>query len=120
MPYKTDIIINDIFTRTPSYIGGVIDVSAYTELTLDIALNLCLNIVVVDIYRINPNGVPELLRELTYNHNQKIALDLYRFDLSDGATPNNLVSAFGNKIQIQMSADNLMSGVISMKGKGLL
>jgi hypothetical protein len=118
MPIATTILTNDIFTRTPLYIGGVLDVSAYTELTIDIALTLCINEVTVGIYKINPNSVVETIREFVYTQNQKISLDVGHFDLIDGTTPNCCQSAFGNKIQVTISANHMTSGVITIKGKG--
>lgn len=119
MPYQTTILTNDIFTRTPLYIGGVLDVSAYTEITIDISLTLCSTQVLVALYRINPNSVAEIINEFAYSKNQKISLDLYHFDVVDGSTPNNCAIAFGDKIQITITANHMTSGVISIKGKGL-
>jgi len=119
MGLRTTVLINDIFTRTPLYTSGVIDVSAYSELTIDMAVTLCSTQGLIAFYRINPNNVAELMKEIPFYQNGKYSFDSYHFDLNDGSNPY-IVSSFGNSIQITISANRECSGVISMKGKGLL
>lgn len=118
MAYHTDILAKDIFTRTPLYTGGVLDVSTYKELTIDISLSLCSTLVLVSFYRINPNSVPEQVKEVPLTQNGKYSFDMYHFDLIDGSDPY-VCTAFGNQIQVTISANHECSGIISIKGKGL-